>query len=109
MAGIDDWLDLMPQTVTVEPLVSRDAYGAPTYGAPATYQARVYFKTRYVRTAGAEEVVARGRCWIATVAPIDTTARITLPDQSEITGPLILNVDVVPDENGPLYTSIDFA
>lgn len=36
-----DFRQLMPDPITVEPFVSRDAYGQPAFGAPAAFPARV--------------------------------------------------------------------
>lgn len=103
---IADWLDMMPATVSVARFQSRDAYGAPTFAAAVNYRARVDFRTRLVRGPNAEMVVARGRAWLATVDAITAEDRVTLPDGSV---PIILQVNQVPDEAGPLYTSLDFA
>lgn len=103
---ISDWLDLMPQTVTVQRVLGLDSQGAQILSSPNTYQARINNQTRMVRQANGDEVVARGRAWLATVDPITTRDKVILDDG---TVPLILVVNVVPDEDGPLYTSIDFA
>lgn len=96
----------MTQTVTVEPFVSRDTYGAATYGTGVDYLARVNFKTHFIRTADAEEAVARGTAWLAADGPIGVNDRITLPDGSQ---PLILDSNAESDEAGPLYVRLDFA
>lgn len=103
---ISDWLDLMPATVTVQRFLGRDSYGKPSFATAVSYRARVNNVTRLVRNAEGEQVVARGRAWLATVDPITTQDRVGLPDG---TFPIILNVNQVPDESGPLYTSLDFA
>lgn len=106
MSGISDWLDMMTQVVTVEPFVSRDAYGAATYGAATDYQARVNYKSHFIRTADAEQVVARGTAWLAADGPISVNDRITLPDGSQ---PLLLDSNGENDEAGPLYVRLDFS
>lgn len=106
MSGIADFLDLMTQLVTVEPFISRDAYGAPTYGAPTTYRARINAKSHFIRTSDAEQVVARGMAWLAADGPISVNDRITMPDGSQ---PLILDSNAENDEDGPLYVRLDLA
>lgn len=107
MSGIEDWLDLMTDSVVVEPFVSRTTHGVPTYGAARDpYAARVNYQVHYVRNADGEQVVARGYAIIATTDTITVKDRITLADGTQ---PLILIANLETDEAGPLYTRIDFA
>ena len=104
---IDEWLDLMPAEVVVETYISSDSYAKPVFATPSnTYRARVVYKTRRMLSPSGEVIVSRGIVWLATVDPVSDKDRITLPDGTQ---PLILNVDQVPDENGPLYTRLDFS
>ncbi len=105
MVGIADWKCLMPVTVDVYQLASRDAYGVPAYGTPATFNARVVYKpTRVVDTAG-DEVVAKGVVWIATTTTIDPEDAIELPDG---TRPPILAVSIVSDDAGTHHVKVFF-
>lgn len=106
MSGINDWLDLMPAVVTVQSFISRNADGAPQYGSPVSYRARVSNKNQLIRDASGEQVVARGVAWLATVDPLTVYDSYTLPDG---TTPKILAVDQTPDEKGPLFTKVYFA
>lgn len=106
MSGIEDWLDLMPDEVTVQSFISYDAYSNPSYGSPNVFQARVTYRNRRVLNDKGEEVVARGEAWLATILPISARDKVMLSDG---TLPLILNVSKVSDEDGPLYTKLDFA
>ena len=105
MTQIADWLDLMPDTVVVQSFAGRDQYGVGSYGSPNGFEARVTYRNRSVTTASGEEVVARGEAWLATVEHITPQDKITLSDG---TNPLILSVDRISDETGPLYTKIFF-
>jgi hypothetical protein len=105
MSGIDDWLDLMPDTVTVAPWQARDTVGVAQYGPPVPYRARVNNKSQMVRVASGELVAARGVAWLATTDDIDVRSKITLPDGST---PVILVSNVTPDENGPLFVKVGF-
>jgi hypothetical protein len=99
-----DWLDLCPHTITVEPFASVDLYGSYSYGAPATYRARVQGKNRMVRTVSGEEVVSTVTVYLQeTVGPKD---RITLPAIFAPTQPKILDVARVSDESGSHHTVV---
>lgn len=104
--GIEEWADLMTDTVKVSPFIKRDTYGDPTYGKLSSYKARVNYETHFIRAATGEQVVARGWAIMATVNPVSVNDKISLPDGSS---PLILTVNVETDEKGPLYTRLDFA
>lgn len=102
----DLFTDLMPSTVTVERITGRDTYGQPTFGtALGPFQARVNNVQRNVIGPSGQMVVAKGRAWLDTVEPFTVNDRVTLADGSQ---PTLLNVNQVPDENGPAYTSFDF-
>lgn len=105
MPGIDDWLDLMTQTCTVESFIGRDSYGVATYGAAVTYRCRINYKTHLVRVSETEVKAARGMAWLATANTIDVNDRVVFQDG---TVPLILVSNGENDENGPLYTRLDF-
>lgn len=101
----DLFTDLMATTVTVELIGARTYEGKATYGAPATYTARVNNYQHNVIGSDGQMVVARGRAWLDTVDPFTVNDRVTLADGSH---PVLLNVNQVPDEAGPCYTSFDF-
>lgn len=107
MSGIDDWSDLMPLTVTVQPFVSRTPYGTPSYASPASYAARVNYKAHDIRRPDGQVVTARGMVWLASADQIAADSLVTLPDGST---PLILESAAVTDETGGiLYVRLDFA
>ena len=101
----DLFTDMMATTVTVQAIVSRDTYGAPTYGPARTYVARVNNVQRNVIGPAGQLVVAKGRCWLDTVDAMSVNDLVTLADGST---PKLLNVNQVPDESGPAYSSFDF-
>lgn len=106
MSGIADWLDLMPATVTVQPFVSRNADGVPTFSPAVAYRARVSNKQQLVRDMAGDMVVARGVAWLATTDALTVYDRYTLADGST---PKILSVDSTPDEKGTLFIKVYFA
>ncbi len=103
--GVSDWKDLMPEEVDVYLFASRDAYGVPAYGTPATYDARVTYKPVRVVDAAGDEVVAKGVVWIATTDAITPEDAIELPDG---TRPPILRVDRVSGESGAHHVKVYF-
>lgn len=103
--AIEDFLDLMPHTVSHAELAGRDDYGKPTYGSAVDYQARVTYKNQKVRASDGSEVVARGVVWIGGTPIISTDDQLTLPDGSS---PIILSFEQYADEIGAHHTKIFF-
>lgn len=101
----DDFLDLMPNSVTVQTFLGVTDDGQRMFSSPITYRARVNTKTHNVIGAGNQLVVARGTAWLDTVDPISVNDKIILDDG---TVPIVLAVNVEPDENGPAYTRLDY-
>lgn len=105
---INDWLDMMPATVTYEAVSTRNDYGKPTaYAAAVSYRARIRYKTRRVvsRVSG-EDVVASGSIIVnGVISGIKPEDRITLPNG---TTPKIASWDTVMDEDANHHTKIYF-
>lgn len=105
MAFSADFLDVLVQTVTHAAFSSRDQYGAPSYGTPTSYRARVIYKNKLVRRGDGEEVTSRGHVWFGpptgdsagTPPSVTPEDHIVLPDG---TGPDILSVESYVDETG---------
>ena len=98
--GIRDFLDLMGQTVTIEPFTGRDGYGVPTYGPEVAYRARVVGRVRLVRNAQGQDVASMHTVYLAASPVIAPEDRLTLPDEYVPRTPPILAVSRVPDERG---------
>lgn len=105
MSFLEDFGDLLTQTVTREPWASKDSHGQPSYGTATTHLCRMVYKPTLVRSTGGarsetqgsvREVVSSAQVW---TAPIGWGAkdRITLPDG---TTPAILDVKKYPDHQG---------
>lgn len=101
----NDWLDMCPHTISVEPYTGIDAYGAYTYGAAVTYKARIQGKNQLVMTQTREEAVSHITIHVGTVA-IGPKDRITLPSPFEPTVPNILDVQHVSDETGQHHSVV---
>lgn len=104
--GVSDFLDLMPDTVTVEPFAGRDGYGKPTYGAPVQVRARVSYKPQIVHGTDGKEVVARGAVWLASVSTdVSTEDRLTLPGGEAVR---IVSVEKHSDGSGLHHIKVLF-
>lgn len=102
----DLFTDMMATTVTVYRRTGQDTYGQPSYGpAQGPYPARVNNVQRNVIGPEGQMVVAKGRAWLDTVDVFNVNDKVVLADGST---PVLLNVNQVPDETGPAYTSFDF-
>lgn len=103
---IDDLLDLMPNTVTVRPFVSRDSYGAASYGSPTDYPARVNYKTHNILGPDNQLILSNGTIWMACSDPVSSDDQVTLDDGST---PVILKATRETDESGVVqYVRADF-
>jgi hypothetical protein len=103
MSGAAEFLDFLRQTITVEPFTGRNQFGAPTYGAAVSYNARVGGKQMLVRDTQGQQVVSRQQVWIATAAVIKIVDRLTLPAGYDPQVPVILSVERPPDETGQVH------
>ena len=88
-------------TVTHEAYVSQDAYAQPTYSDGVERQAIVTYRTRLVRNAAGEEVMARASIAFVEPVSIDMRDRFTLPDGT--TGPIVSMTGVADSTSGVPY------
>lgn len=105
VGDISSFADCMPTTVTREPFSVMDKYGQRSYGAGVAILSRVQEKQERVTIASGEEVLSRGKVYMAEIVGWDTSDRITLPDG---TTPEILAVQKLNDENGPHHEVVIF-
>lgn len=91
---------LMPYTVTIEPWVSYDAWGAATYGTAVSYTARIEHRRGQVLNLSGEMVTSTLRVFLATETDIDPASRLTLPTGWTPSQPKILQTARLTDENG---------
>lgn len=103
---INEFSDLMKDTVTHYQMSSRDSYGAITYGSGTEYQSRVVYKRELVRDSNGNQVVSKGVVWFMAYVNINPDQdKITLPDG---TSPPILAVERFPDNVGDNHTKLYF-
>jgi hypothetical protein len=105
-SGVEDWLDLCPQTIVWTPMTSRDAYGMPQYGPPQTFRGRRVDKIQRVPGKGGDpDQLSQSTIWILGLPAVK------YDDQVYVQGdpppyPIILNVLRYPDENGDLFCKV---
>jgi hypothetical protein len=97
---------MMPDTATWRPLMSRDDYGAPTYGAAVPFaNARLVRSPKLVRDASGDQVVSSAQLWLVGTPAIAPDDQVTLSDG---TTPSIVNVGRWQDEAGESHTKVFF-
>lgn len=109
MSGFDisDWLDVMPDSVSVKAWTGKSVSGVPTYSATSTsYPCRIEMMNHKVVNSHGMEVLARGRIILGTAVVIGIKDLITLPSDYVPTQPPIMAVDVIPDDTGSHHTTI---
>jgi hypothetical protein len=100
--SIEDFLDFMPDTVTVTPYVSTSANGAKTYDTAniISYPARVEMRNHLVLDKAGREVTARGTVYLgSTVAP-GISDLLTLPAGFTPRTPPMIDINIESDEDG---------
>lgn len=114
MTGVSAWLDLMPQSVTIEPLSTtpRDLYGNKSYGSATTYRCRIVGKRQQVINAQGQQVLSQQTIYLATPNAVDPESRVTLSTadagSTDLTAmqPEILATAAFPDESGAHHSVI---
>ncbi len=112
---LPDLVEMLQQTLTIEPFAGESPTGAITWGPAVTYApslptngARVTFRPKRIRTPLGEELVARAEVWLDAPGGVFPTIterdRVTLDDGSQ---PPMLSIDKVVDETGvPEYVKL---
>ena len=100
-----EFKELMPHTVTLKTVSSRDSYNTITYSTGTNYTARVVYKNERVRLANGSESVARGMVWLFGAPTVTIEDQLVLPDSST---PEILAIEKFPDEDGDHHTKVYF-
>lgn len=102
------WLDMMADTVTIDPWVSQSVSGVPAYaGAPVTYPCYIEMKNHLIVDAAGREIMARGRVFMGSNVVASVKDKITLPSEYVPVSPPILAVNVATDESGNHHTTIE--
>jgi len=104
--GIEEFDDLLHQTILVEPFAGNDKFGEATFGAAVGYTGRAVGKTRIVRDAQGVERVSSYTVYMNATTIFSPKDRITLPAGYSPQQPLILSTGIFPDEDGLHHTVI---
>jgi len=101
-----EFLSLMPSTVTVYPLASRNADGHTTFGTTGVrIRARVVYTPHTVRLPDGRIGAAEGIAWLASTSPLSIQSKYVLPDGSS---PVVYAVENIPDEDGQHHSKVFF-
>lgn len=93
-----EFLEFMPHTIVVYPLLSFDEYAEPTYStAGVDFAAMVEERPDVIRTTFGDEIVSSHVVYVASTERIDLSSRVVLPDGSE---PPLVRSDVFSDPDG---------
>ncbi len=104
--ALDEFNDFLNDTVTVEPLVSRDGYGTPTYGAAVSYQCRVSGNEIQVADVSGVVRATKATIYIMGNPTINPADRLTMPAGFFPQQPPMIGVNTLSDENGPHHVEI---
>lgn len=108
-----EFRDLMPDTITIEPVsgTTGAGYGIRTYGTAVTYQVRIRHKLQRMTNLEGEITWAKHKVWIAPLTTdgsfpdLDQRSRVTFPDGSQ---PEMLAIEHIDDEVGLHHTVLWF-
>lgn len=103
---MDDLLDFLNETVTIEPMLSRDGYGLATYGIGVDYPCRIDSATRQTVNVNGVDRSQIAVIFIPGNPVITPSDRITLPATFDPQQPPMLKVDALQDESGPHHMEI---
>jgi hypothetical protein len=97
-------LDLMLDTVTLEPSTGFTKYNDPTYGTPIAVQCHIVRMNKRALDRSGREVTSTVQVILADpTLEIDTNARLTLPDGSR---PAIVQLNAEEDDQGPYLLEV---
>ena len=103
---MDDLLEFLLDTVTIEPMLGRDDYGTPSYGPGVMYACRIDGAVNQrVNVDGVERSV-RATIFIDGNPAIFPADRLTMPATFDPLQPPMLSVDALQDESGAHHMEI---
>lgn len=98
---VNEWADIMPQTVTIEPWTGFSDGGAgSTYGTSYNSACRIQMKNHQAVTKDGRTVTARGKVFLLSLVIPTVKDRVTLPMSYTPRQPPIIDVNVEDDETG---------
>ena len=106
MLQLDEYDDFMTDLVTIEPMLSKDEYGAPSFGTAVQYQCRIDGATKQRVTLEGVERTVNAMIYIPGVPGIGPFDRVTLPAGFVPQQPPIMRVNPLTDEGGAHHTEV---
>lgn len=102
--SVNDWLDMMPRTITVSTWIGANRFAEETYSTSGTsVRCRIERINRNVINATGETVVSSVTIYAASTSAIPLTAKVTLPDGSE---PNLIQVVPHDDQDGAHHQTL---
>lgn len=99
-----DFKEMASTTVSIEPLSTHSAYGAPSYGSAVEFIAHVEEEVRLVRKNDGQEVLTKFRVFVmSSSASIGTHDRIEAAGSTELS---IAQVLTLNDEDGQHHVEL---
>jgi hypothetical protein len=93
--------DMLLDSCTVEPYASLDNYAQPVYGTSYTAACRIEsVQNKMVDAQGTLHVGKGTRIFFSASDPITSKSRVTLSSDYGVTGPFIVDVEIVKDLRG---------
>ncbi len=103
---MDDFADFMTDTVLIEPLVSRDAYGLASYGPAMTYPCRIDGTAKQTVNVNGVERSITAMVYVMGTPIILPSDRLTMPANFDPQQPPMLRISQFTDEGGAHHTEI---
>ena len=115
---IADLSDLFADTITIEPYLTEDRFGKPTYGSSFECRAKVSGRTKTAIDTDGNERISNCQAVLAGAFGVTPQDRYTLPERFSLNPqenniedrqPRAIAVDQETDENGPHHETVYFA
>lgn len=106
--GVEEFLDFMPDTVTVNAKTGQSVSAAASFSTVGVdYPARIEMKNHLVVGVDGRTVTARGRIYMGTTTAPGLEDKVTLPVGFTPRIPPIISVNLVSDESGPHHVVLE--
>lgn len=106
---VNEWADMMPKTVTIEPWLSYTGGGsASNYDTAVPYSCRIEIENHLVVDDKGKTVTARGKVFLLSSSVVGNKDRVTLPAGYTPLQPPLITVDVADDETGNHHVTLHF-
>lgn len=101
-----EFLTMMPRSIGIKPMTSRDAWGNRSYGTISYYQGRIQNKRRKVINRDGDEVISETTLYLATTVNIGIDDQITMPSGFLPLHPEIIAVRPLDDDWGSHHLTL---